>query len=101
MTKQGNIMAATGLNEDRLAKAFMDRMKADIGAKETDEQGNVTALRKVATLIAQEVIKELRKATVTGDIPSQTVVVAVTGGGGAPAIGVANPAPIKLSGELS
>lgn len=39
--------------------------------------------------------------TVEVEIPAQTVVVAVSGGSGAPAIGTMNIAPIKLQGKIT
>lgn len=94
-------MAATGLDEGRLTEAIVGRLKDEIGAKEKDEEGQDTALRKVAAIIAEEVIKELKQAIVTVNIPAGAVVVNVTGGSGAPAVGVLNPSPIQVDNTVS
>lgn len=45
--------------------------------------------------IYKRVIEEVKAATIT--IPAGSVIIAVTGGSGAPAVGTPNPSPIQCS----
>ncbi len=94
-------MAAAGLDKKRLTDAIINRLKADIGALEKDKDDKDTALSKVAAAIAEEVIEELKQAIVTVEIPANQVIITVSGGSGAPAVGLPNSTPIQLSGDLS
>ena len=94
-------MAVSGLQETRLSNAIMSRLKTEVGAKEKDAEGNDTALKKVAQIIAQEVIKELKQAQINVFLPAGSVVVQVTGGASAPAVGVMNSAPIQADNSSS
>lgn len=91
-------MAVSGLDAGRLTAAIVDRMKSELGAKERDETGEETALRRVAAIIAEEVVRELREAKVTVYLPADSVVVEVTGNGqGTTVRGVRNAKPIAVN----
>lgn len=90
-------MAVSGLNAGRLTNAIVERMKAELGAQERDQTGEETALRRVAAIIAEEVVRELREAKVTVYLPADSVVVDVTGQETGTLRAVRNARPIAVN----
>lgn len=64
----------------------------------TDVDPSKTASQKAASM-ADAVDEYVKTALVNCTIPSGTVIVQVTGGSGAPAVGIPNASPISLSGD--
>lgn len=50
-------------------------------------------IKQIWEKIGAEIVKEVKNADIT--IPSASVIIAVSGGSGAPAVGTPNPAPIS------
>lgn len=94
-------MPATGLDESRLKKQIVKRLQDEVGASEKDKEGNETLLTRVATILSEELIKEIKQAKVTVNIPASQVITVVSGGAGAPAVGVPNPSPIPADNSIS
>ncbi len=94
-------MPAPGLSESNLTGTIMNRLKAEVGASEKDLEENDTLLAKVATILAEEVIREIKQAKIAVQIPAGQVIITVSGGSGAPAIGVLNPTPIQADNSIS
>lgn len=59
---------------------------------------NITAETK-AGIMATLIDAYVKTAIATTVIPPGTVIIAVSGGSGAPAVGVPNPAPISIVGD--
>ena len=54
---------------------------------------------QAATELSDAIDVYVKTAIATVTIPSNTVVTVVTGGSGAPAVGILNPAPISVVGD--
>ena len=85
--KDGNVTSKIYLHNDGSISIETDKPISFDGEKITIQGGGSAAARV--------------DDTVEVEIPAQTVVVSVTGGSGAPAVGVMNLAPIKLQGKIT
>jgi len=65
----------------------------------TTGQDRDDAINKIAEDLSSAIATHIKTALVTCSIPTGTVIVQVTGGSGAPAVGVPNPAPISITGD--
>ena len=84
------------LNGDTLGDAIKAALIAT-GIAVDDE-----TVQELWRAIAAEIVSHyLMNAEVTVTIPAGTVLVSVTGGSGAPAVGTLNPSPISLTVELT
>lgn len=63
-----------------------------------DVSSGTTAADKAAAL-ANAVDEYVKTALVNCSIPAGSVIISVSGGSGAPAVGVPNPTPISLTGD--
>lgn len=61
--------------------------------------GSTKTAAQAATAISNAVDTYVKTAVAQVTIPAGAVVINVTGGSGAPAVGVPNPAPIALNGD--
>ncbi len=71
----------------------------DAGFSENDPAKRDDAMQGVADDIAASIEAYVLEAIATVTLPAGTVIVAVSGGSGAPAVGVPNPADIPLIGD--
>lgn len=64
-----------------------------------EDLGTGKTAAQAATELSDAIDVYVKTAIATVTIPSGTVITAVTGGGGAPAVGIPNAAPISLVGD--
>ena len=62
-------------------------------------QSRDDAINKIATDLSTAIETHIKTALVNCSIPTGSVIIQVTGGSGAPAVGVPNPAPISITGD--
>lgn len=71
-----------------------DRIAAIITSSDASDDVK-NSIKALWEKIGKEIVKEVKNAEIT--IPSGSVITSVSGGSGAPAVGVPNPAPISTN----